>query len=382
MNINQLGLFEDSNTPINKDTSAQKIHFLALASIRGIGFQTLKKIYKRYGGFDIAWDFSYLELKQFLFNADVEEIHKIVDSLRNKKGQAIEKAQVVSNGFRNRNIQIVFDSEVAYPKRLSNIPDAPLWLFVEGNSSLLSKDNLIAVVGSRSASSEGLEATRKLSTILSRHDLTIVSGLAEGIDAVAHQTTVDYGNSCIAVLGTGISVVFPSSTAGLRARIVECGGALVTEYLPNDSYSKDKFIQRNRIQAALSSAIIPVEWSMKGGTAHTVSFAEKYNRPIIFINGMNSDSVRWDEQIHTSLSKHYFIKRNSDQMEVELLAILNNIGISFNQNVIANYESKKLFSSLLTEFMRVINSYNVDEATFSELLNNLKSSWEKRKDGH
>jgi hypothetical protein len=116
---------------------------------------------------------------------------------------------------------------------------------------------------------------------LAAYPITLVSGLANGIDAVAHQAALRDGVRNVAFLGHGIDVVFPAETADIRARIVSAGGAVASEYLPGEHYRKAQFVQRNRLQAALADIVVAAEGQRTGGTAHTVRFAATYRRPII-----------------------------------------------------------------------------------------------------
>ena len=116
---------------------------------------------------------------------------------------------------------------------------------------------------------------------LSHWGAATVSGLADGIDQAVHEASIAAGVPTIAFLGTGIQNDYPKGSENLRRRIVEAGGAVATEYLPNESYSRANFVQRNRLQAALGRALIPVEWAVKSGTAHTVRFASELLRPIV-----------------------------------------------------------------------------------------------------
>lgn len=381
MEQKQLGLFGESKTQEarNIDSTTQIFHFLALSTIRGIGFQTLRRIYERYGRFDSVWSFSDMELHQFASKLSRNELTKIIDTLRSKQSALTEKAENTYESYKNRNINIIFQFESNFPKKLFEIPDPPYWLFIEGNRKLLSQENLIAIVGNRSASHNGINAARKISSILSENGLPIVSGLAEGIDAVAQQTAVDYGNQCVAVLGTGISVVFPSSTASLRSKIVKSDGAVITEYLPNDSYSKSRFILRNRIQVAISRIIIPVEWSAKGGTAHTVRYAEKYGKPVVFVRGLQDHALETNSNLYTSISNRYFIDVNSKAIKDEISDILTNLHIEVTPIKKSLRESKDMFRSVIDEFNRLIDSYDVDESDFKKLIANLEDTWMNRK---
>ena len=381
MEQKQLDLFEEHSSQEARDINptTQKVDFLALSSIRGIGFQTLRKIYERYGRFDSVWLFSEIELHQFASNLSRNELSKIIDTLKTKKSSLIEKAEITLKSYQNRNIDIVFRFEPSFPKKLSRIPDPPYWLFVEGSQKLLAQDNLIAIVGSRSASYNGINVARRLSFLLSKNGFPIVSGLAEGIDATAQQTAVDYGNKCVAVLGTGISVVFPASTASLRDRIAQSGGTIITEYLPNDSYSKSRFIQRNRIQAAISCLIIPVEWSVKGGTAHTIRYAEKYRRPVIFLRGLQDNTVEANASLYTSSNNRYFIDVNSPSLENEIITIFRDLKIKISRGKKSYSESKDIFRSVIDEYSRLIENYDISESDFARLLEDLKKRWLKRR---
>ena len=118
-------------------------------------------------------------------------------------------------------------------------------------------------------------------SFLAGNNLATVSGLAHGIDQTVHVESLRYGLPTIGVLGTGILSNYPKGSEELRDSIVQAGGAIITEYLPNQSYSAENFVRRNRLQAALGDVLIPCEWAIKSGTAHTVKFAKKYNKKII-----------------------------------------------------------------------------------------------------
>ena len=111
-----------------------------------------------------------------------------------------------------------------------------------------------------------------------------VSGLATGIDQAVHKHSIELNIPTIAVLGTGILSNYPSGSEPLRNSIVEHGGAIVTEYLPNESYSAKNFVNRNRLQAGLSNIVMPIEWKIKSGTAHTFNYAKKFKKNIVCFN--------------------------------------------------------------------------------------------------
>jgi DNA protecting protein DprA len=141
----------------------------------------------------------------------------------------------------------------------------------------------VAVVGTRKPTPEGRVAAGVIARSLSAYPITLISGLAEGIDAEAHRLTLQEGIVNIAFLGHGIDLYFPSETTSLRYQIIGQHGAVATEYFPRERYQKQYFVERNRLQAALADIVIPVQANTTGGTAHTVRFARKYKRPLIGI---------------------------------------------------------------------------------------------------
>jgi len=380
----QLGLFGEHNTKKLEglDTVSQQTNFLALSLVRGIGFQTLRRIFERFGRFDTVWSMSENEIHQFISKLSKAGADNIAKAIKLDKEFLLEKANSSLNNYRSKGIDIIFKFEKEFPKSLAEIPDSPYWLFVEGNQDLLNRNNLVAVVGNRTASAQGIASTRKISAFLSKNGFPIVSGLAEGIDAVAHQTAVDYGNNCIAILGTGISIIFPASTANLRSKILQTGGVVITEYLPDDSYNKSRFIQRDRLQAALSRLVIPVEWAANGGTAHTIQFAEKYKRPVIFVNGVKNTTIETDANLYTSVQNRYIVDISSPNFERDILNILDKLQIR-GTNIMENRRKPiSMFQSVIDEFNRILDTYEIDNSEFISLSEELKTKWSKKKNNH
>ena len=251
----------------------------------------------------------------------------------------------------------------------------PLWLFVQGSVAAIGQENLVAVVGSRSVGRESIDLARTLSQYLAERGVGIVGGLAEGIDEVAHDTALDFGVPTIAVLGHGINVIFPTRTAHLRQAIIDQGGAIVSEYLPGDSYTSSRFVQRNRIQAGLSKAVCPVAANENSGTTHTYRFAQKYKR-IVF--GVKKDSAPKESGIHKLLQSGgypIFDLGRSDDLETldELLA-----------DILARskqYRSASAFARLLFEFRRITQSYPITHEQVDDLVTHLQEIWTEARGG-
>jgi DNA protecting protein DprA len=160
-----------------------------------------------------------------------------------------------------------------------DLPQPPHWLFVQGSLDVLRRPS-IAIVGTRKPTDDGLFLARYVGACLADWQAPTVSGLANGIDQLAHESSIRAGVPTIAVLGTGILDNYPKGSDILREKILRGGGAIISEYLPRESYSAANFVQRNRLQSALGRVLVPVEWARRSGTAHTVRFASDLRRPI------------------------------------------------------------------------------------------------------
>lgn len=170
----------------------------------------------------------------------------------------------------------------AYPEMLRHIFDPPLLLWVKGNKEALKKDG-IAVIGTRRASSYGLSQTEKWTTWLVESGLCINSGLAYGIDAASHRAALKAGGTTIAVLGSGIDVIYPQKNIGLARQIIENGGAIITEYLPGTQPDAGNFPERNRIVSGMSHGVVVAESGVKGGSMITARCALDQNREVFVL---------------------------------------------------------------------------------------------------
>jgi DNA processing protein len=180
-----------------------------------------------------------------------------------------------------RRIRFLFADDSLFPSRLAAMPEPlrPKWVFVAGELGLLEKPAL-TIVGTRDASETGTFLAHYAVSCARELDAPVVSGLAHGVDRLVHEWCLHVRLPTISVLGTGVLVTYPARNAPLSAAILRAGGALVTEYLPDQEPSAQQFVWRNRLQAALGCATIPVEWQQKSGTAHTVRFSRTMNRPV------------------------------------------------------------------------------------------------------
>ncbi len=186
--------------------------------------------------------------------------------------------------MKSSSIKILEGNEI--PEMLREIPDAPEKLWLEG-SLPGPETKILCVVGSRKFTPYGKDACEKLISGLRGYDVVIVSGLALGIDAIAHKAALDAGLKTIAVPGSGLdrSVLYPSTNRQLAEKILESGGALVSEFEPKFRATPYSFPQRNRIMAGLSHAVLVIEAEIKSGTLITSKFATEYNRDVLTVPG-------------------------------------------------------------------------------------------------
>lgn len=177
-------------------------------------------------------------------------------------------------------------NDSTFPSELSLLAQVPDALYYRGAdlSEILTKP-VVAIVGSRKISNYGRAVTTKLTQDLARAGVVIVSGLALGVDSVAHAAALDAGGLTIAVLPCGIDTIYPAGHFGLAKRILQQGGALISEYDGADKPMKHQFIARNRIIAALSKGVIITEAAAKSGSLHTAEFALEQGTEVFAVPG-------------------------------------------------------------------------------------------------
>jgi DNA processing protein len=223
-----------------------------------------------------------------------------------------------------------------YPKLLKEIKNAPKVLYYMGNLPKADEKNF-AIVGTRLCSSYGKQVALEISGDLAEAGLTIVSGLAPGIDTFAHQATLERKGRTIAVLGTGLDEksIYPKDNIKLARKIVESGGCLISEYPIGTSGTHFTFPQRNRIVSGLSLGVLVVEAKQKSGALITANLAFEQKRKVFAVPG----------PIHSSNSKgcHYLIKKGAKLVESasDILKELNLNLLIYEINRIAGGENEQ-----------------------------------------
>jgi DNA processing protein len=173
--------------------------------------------------------------------------------------------------------------DTRYPAALAAIHDPPPKLWISGRPESL-RGPMVAVVGSRAASPYALQVARKLGADLARRHVTVVSGMARGVDSAAHEGALDAGGATVAVFGCGVDVIYPREHADLAARI-RASGALISELPPETAPLPPYFPQRNRIISGLALAVVIVEAAEKSGSLITARFALEQGREVLAVPG-------------------------------------------------------------------------------------------------
>lgn len=251
-------------------------YWLAFNQITTIGPIRWQKILNYFPSLEIAWRAKSSELK--MAGLDQNTIEKFFDQkTKINPGQELEKIQ-------KQRIEIVTNKDEAYPSLLKEIYAPPPLLYYQGNLDL-KNEYLLAIVGSRKPTDYGKQVTKQLTNGLTRAGLATVSGLALGIDAIVHQTTIDCGGKTISVLGSGLDQIYPATNRNLAKEIIKSGGAIVSEFPLGTKPFHFNFPRRNRIIAGLSLGVLITEAQSQSGAIITALHALEQNREVFAVPG-------------------------------------------------------------------------------------------------
>lgn len=260
----------------------QQDFLVAFASISGIGSMRLKLLLEYFGSAEEAWKATFSEISRVGLPKNV--LTAILD-----RRQKINPHQY-HYSILKRGIKVVTILDSDYPDRLRNIPDPPYVLFIKSNLNTveiknLLKQRIIAVVGTRKMTAYGKEVTTKLTKGLVNKGFVIVSGMALGVDGVAHETAIITGGKTVAILGTGVEVVYPREHKDLYEKIIDHGGVILSEVAPDRFVNKGAFPARNRIISGLSEAVLVTEGAIESGSLITARAALEQGKDVFAVPG-------------------------------------------------------------------------------------------------
>jgi DNA processing protein len=250
------------------------ISWLALNMVEGLKPIHRAALLKEYGTAERIFKQAELELAA-LPEIKAEMAYRIAHFNLKTAEEELQRAEQTGVG-----VLTLGDEE--YPALLKLIPDPPVVLYYRGE--LLLDEPSVALVGSRKATPYGLNVTQYLARDLATAGITIVSGLARGIDARAHTAAVQAGGRTVAVLGSGINVIYPAEHKNLAEKVVE-SGTLISEFPLGTAPNRENFPIRNRIISGLSSAVVVVEASSKSGSLITARMAAEQGREVLAVPG-------------------------------------------------------------------------------------------------
>lgn len=204
-----------------------------------------------------------------------------------KNDKLIASAEAELDFLAQHDITPLFYLDKSYPARLNHLPNSPAMLYYKGNTSL-NAPRTVAIVGTRKPSPYGLKLCEEFVEALAQYQLTIISGLAYGIDIAVHKACLKHNIPTIGVLGHGLKQIYPPSHKSTALAMMQHGG-LLTEYTSDTRPDKEHFPMRNRIVAGLCDALIVIETQQKGGSMITATIANDYNKDVFAVPGRIKD---------------------------------------------------------------------------------------------
>ncbi|MDZ4672425.1 MAG: DNA-processing protein DprA [Phototrophicales bacterium] len=259
----------------------ERYYWLGFNLISSMGVKRIEHLIAQFGTLQHVWNADEKSLKS------AKLADKFIEKLLSQRKMLNLQAEY--DKLNKLNIQFVIFSDDDYPTRLRNIPDPPPALYIRGD--LLPKDSkALAVVGTRKCTRYGRDVSAELSEQLAKNGVTIISGLAEGIDASAHQGALKGGGRTLAICGCGLDRVYPAQHTALAKKIAE-NGALISEFSLGTPPIGENFPRRNRIISGLSLGVLVIEAPEKSGALITASVAAEQGREVFVIPGNITNNV-------------------------------------------------------------------------------------------
>lgn len=277
---------------------------LALSMLKGIGPATLRKM-AGMANFEAATpeSLSY----QFPSNSTI---------LRDSQAwsRALDDAEKQVEEAERHNAKILSPLDTNYPKLLAATKDDPFLLFVRGTLATEPAKS-VAVIGTREPTKHGTLIAQRIAQYLAEQSWSVVSGLAKGCDAIAHQATIDHDGHTVAVLAHGLHTVAPKTNQRLAESILDKGGALVTEYRFGVEPRPEFFVKRDRIQAGMAQGVVMIQSDHRGGSLHASRAALDYDRWLAVPYPTDADHANREPKAQANLT----LADGSDQDRMELL---------------------------------------------------------------
>ena len=259
----------------------QLIYQIALTLIPGVGDITAKNLISYCGGVEGIFKEKKSRLLKIPMVGEVTAQAIVSHSV-------FKRAEEEAKYIEKNNIKTFFYLDENYPTRLKHCIDSPLLLYGDGDLELNAK-RTVAIVGTRNATEYGKKITEEFVKDLVKYEVTVISGLAYGIDICAHKASLDNDLATIGVMAHGVDDLYPSLHRKVADRM-KANGGLLTEFLTKSKPNRENFPKRNRVVAGMCDVVLVVEASNKGGALITADIANSYNREVFAVPGRNGDT--------------------------------------------------------------------------------------------
>ena len=327
------------------------LYQIALTQIEGVGVTLARNLMQIVGDEEQI----FKEPKR-----NLEKIQGISFRLINeiKSKEVMRKAEDELKFVTKNNLDLLFFTSEEYPERLTHCIDAPILLYVKGNSNLNYK-KIVSIIGTRNSTPQGIEACNQFVKDLSSKfsDLLIVSGLAYGIDICAHRAAIENNVPTVAVLAHGLDRIYPAVHRKTAIEMLNKGG-LITEFPSETRPEKFNFVRRNRIVAGLSDALVVIESADKGGSLITAEIANSYYREVFAMPGRVTDTY--------SVGCNRLISTNRAILMQDINGFINHMG--WDETAKPQPKQKELFLQLTETEERVFNALNCNEPIHVNML--------------
>ena len=327
------------------------LYQIALTQIAGVGVALTRNLMQIVGD------------EEQIFKESAKNLEKIqgisfrlINEIKSK--EVLRKAEEELAFVSKNNLQLLFFTSPNYPERLTHCVDAPILLYVKGDSNLNYK-KVVSIVGTRNATPQGYEVCKQFVRDLSAKfsNIIVVSGLAYGIDICAHRAALENGVPTAAVLAHGLDRIYPAMHRKTAIDMLDAG-ALVTEFPSGTQPERFNFVRRNRIVAGLADALVVIESSSKGGSLITAEIANSYYREVFAVPGRVTDAA--------SVGCNNLIATDRAILMQDIKGFINHMG--WDESVKPQPRQKELFLQLTETEERVFNALNKVESIHVNML--------------
>lgn len=319
------------------------LYKIALTKIENVGAVTAKTLISYCGSAKAVFEQKSSALMKIPQIGNVIS-HAIRDT------EIFKKAEAEIRFIEKNQIKVLFYLDDHYPHRLKNYQDSPVLLYYMGNADL-NADKIIAVVGTRRISEYGKDLVTQLIHDIAGQQILVVSGLAYGVDSLAHKLCLQDKIETIGVLGHGLDRIYPLENKNLSQQMIHCGG-LLTEFGSGTKPDRENFPMRNRIVAGMSDAIIVIETRRDGGSMITAEIANSYNKDVFAFPGKIADGI--------SNGCHHLIKTNKAQLIENATDLICNMNWDV-QHLSNRVQQQKLFIELTEDETQVVKLLQTSE---------------------